>query len=283
LENRQKIFMAAGLGVVLFIVLGFIVFALLPASADKLTAEGERLIAEGDAQFAQGDENAWYTWDKGEKTFNRIAAGFPNTPAAAKAKERLDYIHAGKLYLRGHKFLTGKDADWEKARKNGYDELLNNYGGSEPFAGKARAELQPHEAPELLKNAQKDADPNSDKGWKNARENLRMLLKRYPSSEQAADARELQTRLNVHEEALAKIKKTEETKQPWPRPLNRGEDLALQALASERANQMDKAKTLWQELKAWGGKRGADLKPNRDDVESKPWIALAEAKLAVWK
>src|SRR5262249_22326120 len=118
------------------------------------------------------------------------------------------------------------------------------------------------------------------KGWKNAHENLRVLLKRYPSSEQAQDARDLLTRLNVHEEALAKIQKAEETRQPWPRPLNHGEDLALQALSLERANQMDKAKALWQELKTWGGKRGANLKLNRDDPESKPWIALAEAKLA---
>jgi predicted Ser/Thr protein kinase len=283
MERREKLLWASGLGFALLIVLALIVYVALPAGPSALLDKAERYIRSGDSRFAGGDSDAWFEWDHAEEILRQVENRFPDTPAAATAKERREYVKAGKLYLSGNRWMTDKKKDWEAAKKKGYDELIDQYAAVGPFAEKALKELQEFEAPKLLESAERDADPNGDKAWKSAAASLAMLLKRYPKSDQATQGRDLLARLTAHQEALAKIVKSEQSQQAWPRPTNPAEDLVLQALAAERAREMEKAKELWQKVKTWGDQQSRDGGPQKENPANKPWVALAEAKLAAWR
>jgi hypothetical protein len=276
--NREKLLMAGGLGLGILAIVAVIVWLMRPPAADRLLADGERLLKKGDEQFAQGDEDAYYAWAEAEKLFGKVKGNHPNTKEAKEAEERIEYIEAAKLYLRIKGKINVKD--WDSAKKNGYDDLLEKYPKDNPYVVKARDKMEKFEAPELLRGALRDADPDNPKQWKTAQEQLILLMKRYPKSDAAAEGRDLLARMTVHQKALDTIAKAEKNREKRPFSPNHAEELALQALEQERANRTEQALAIWRDLRKWGNAAGTNGKTNRDDEDFKHWVALAEAKLA---
>jgi predicted Ser/Thr protein kinase len=265
---------AAGLATLLILIVGVIVYALWPAKPEVRYARGLHLVQQGDELLERGDfDGALVKWYDAEHKYLAPLAQDRDQPYADRADEQLAYLKAGTLYVRSASRLAETPGAWKEAKAKGFDELLDKFPAGNKFVEKARAQLQRYEAPDLLREGQKLADPEKRKSWPAARARLDKLLRRYPQSDQADPAQRTLDRLAAHEKALTKLEEARRSRRPAV-GATRAEELALRALELEQHDEPDKARALWQELKALGEN------PNfRNDRSIRPWVLLAEEKL----
>jgi hypothetical protein len=263
---------AVGLGLLLLLIVGVVVYALWPAKPEERFARGQRLVHRGDELVDQGNfDDALVKWYDAEHDYLEKLAQDRGNPYADQAQEQLAYMKAGTLYIHGTRRMAEKN--WQQAKIRGFDELLNNYPAGNKFVEKARTELQPFEAPALLEEGQQLADPAKGPTWPGARAKLELLLLRYPHSEQAEPAQQTLDRVLAHAKALAKLEEARHSGRPAIGQ-NPGEKLALEALQLEQSKEPEKARAKWAELKALG-----ETAAFRTDRKFRPWMLLAEAKL----
>ncbi len=263
---------AAGLAVLLCVVVGLLVYALWPASPAERYERGLRLVQRGDELVDQGNyDDALVKWYDAEHQYLTKLADDAGNPFAEQAREQLAYMKAGTLYLRGTRRLAEKN--WKEAKSKGFDELLNDFPAGNKYVEKARAELQPYEAPDLLEDGKKLADPDQRGRWPRARAALALIVRRYPNSEQAGEAQAILERLAVHEKALARLEEAKRTGRP-PAVSYLPEAIAIEALGLEQQDKPEEARARWEALKAL-----RDKPAFRNDHQAKAWFLLAEAKL----
>jgi hypothetical protein len=287
--------------------IAFLIYlAVRPAGPEKLLQEAERLVSKGDEHFTAGEDyEAWQKWSQArDKYLNRVLDADPEGPLGSKAREYLRHIEAGNHYGKGR--LALKDLverkEWRAISTNKgldhYHEVLNNYADDRLVAGKLRTELGPLEGPTLLKEAEELADPwavqflPADKlvykrpdAWAKAFEVLARLLRWYPDHESGKQGALVLARLQAHEHGLKRI--LAETN---PATLNTAEGLALRALRvdvfapaqetdEQKKQRLEHALVQWNALAEWGKARGDDGKARGENLDYRPWIMLAEAKV----
>ncbi len=276
-----ELWLKAGGGVAaLAAVIAALVLGLRPPPAEKRYEKGVKLVEQGERFIEEGDpDRGQATWYDAEHKYLAELAG-SDGPLAEKARQQLDIIRAGTLYLKGRRWMSGESGrDYKKAKSAGFDELLDKYAGVRNYADKALKELQFFEAPELLKEGRRVlTDPKATiKERDEATDRLRLLLRRYPASPEADAAR----MFVAEQEALAELEETRKGKR-LPTSVNWAKELALEALNFELDGETDQARALWQKLLE-RGKRPITLpggeKRALDLPEYRPWLLLAEEKL----
>ncbi len=295
-SSMSKWLSVAGLSLILVIMISLLVFLLQPASAEQLYQAGMKLVQEGDKLFDDANEdvraNSYYKWkDAEEKYFNRILSRDPNSEWAGKAQAQLDYIKAGKLFLRGEPKIKSKD--WVKAKEAGFDDLLQQYPQAKArnapelkFIQKARELLAPFEAPKLfevgsdkykiLMTGRNAYDPLNQNVWNQAKANLGLLVERYLPLEQddAKKGAALYEVLIAFESAIHMARNKRNS-------LNEAETLVIKAIEEELKDTPDPnaIRELWMEVKAFGDStQGLDLKA-KDIPKYRGYIKLAEERL----
>ncbi len=271
---------AGGMVVLLAGIVVAVIFGLRPPSAEKILAKGAKLVEQGERLIEAGDpDQAQATWyDAEHKYLAELAGG--EGPLAEQARQQLDHIRAGTLYLKGRRWMNGENGrDWKKAKSAGFDELLDKYASVGTFADKARGELQPFEAPDLLSEARRAlTDPKATiKEKDEASARLKLLLARYPRSDEAETAQ----MFVAEQDALVELEEARKANR-LPASANRAKELALEALNFELDRQGDQARHAWKKLLDWGGKtiQLADGEKRPLDMpEYRPWLLLAREKL----
>jgi hypothetical protein len=278
---RTKVFAALGLIALLGGVIALGVYGLRPASSEELFQKGEKLMKEAEAALEAGE----YTtagqkmYDAKDKYLERLAARVDD-PYAPKAQQLLDLNRAATLYSKGHGWLLGEKKDWKRAKEAGFDQLLTDFPPGNRYAEKARAELEPFEAPALVEEIQKKADPADERQWKEARDKLALLFARYPTNAAVKKARRDFDWLVAYHEAAEKVRTSSTS-------LNHAELMAMDAIKAEEQPVADeeqpakraKVGELWRKLQQWGLQNGPDGKPNADQERYAPYVRLATTKL----
>jgi hypothetical protein len=268
--STQKLATGIALTIALVGLLALIAWAVWPegqeARLQRRFQEGQALVQEADQLVEAGDEGAAKErlYDARDKLVR--VAGVDGSPLAGPAKELLNHVDAGRLYLLGSKHLAGVSKDWRAAKTSGLDELLDRYPATDLYVEKARKLLEPHEAPALLKQARKLLEADlTDKERDEALMALDLLGRRYPDSEAARAAQVVAAEQEIRE--LLRKKRAGET---LPGELNRAKDLAMDATELEENKEVELAAAKWEEI----------TRLPADNVLYAPWIALAQERLA---
>jgi predicted Ser/Thr protein kinase/tetratricopeptide (TPR) repeat protein len=269
----QTTLAAIGLGAAVLVLIGLLVFAFWPDGPKEQYLAAERLAKKGEALLESEDpEAAKEAWYDAERKLENITLR-PNHPYAEKAQLRLQDIKAGMGYLAMHRFLQGK-SDWgeiadettgSKSFLKAFDDLLKNYPRDHKFVVRALAEVEPLQAPALLKDAKEHIDIGTEGSWREAIKVLRTLIDRYPKSQAAEQAQqEIMDWLYAWEEATEDLKKPLLAQKPIILQTERDarEILTLEGSDAQAAHER------WKEL--------AGRQPDKEGDQT--WIKLAQQK-----
>jgi predicted Ser/Thr protein kinase len=280
--NRTKIVLAILLSVLLLTLVGLLVFALQPAGPAELLQRADKLIKQGDKLFRGNDSSCRELWiDAEEKFLNKLLQKYPNAPEAELAQARLAYIKAGRLYLRGRGDLRQEVTDFDRLAR-GYEALFALIPQTRPdapemeFINRARNELVQWEAPRLLAEGKKRANPDDPTEWPLAREFLNKLVLRYEAlgHDAAREAKDILSWMNALETALNKLRRGGSAE-------NEGEKLVMAALRLEQdAKPLPEVRLAWKQIRDWGYQNQVTGAPRFVDTPKyRPYVLAAEAKL----
>jgi tRNA A-37 threonylcarbamoyl transferase component Bud32 len=284
-ELRGTLLSAAGISILLVGVVLALIFALQGPSAEKMMASANKLMEKYDAALNAEKpdyQEVFEQWDAAKRAFESIRGKHPESPEAAQARDKLEYLDAGHYYRVGKEALgTEPSSRWGEAYKRGFEKLYElKSPQARVFQDKARKELMEYHTPILLADAKSKYDLAKEEQWPEAQKKLEMLLKFYGESPQAKEANDIYQRLVKHQAALESLRKKNILKDPeWNRTASKIENAAVRALDMEIQGKPEEALAAWRALKDEGQKMADEREKFIDKAEHRPWILLAEAKL----
>lgn len=286
-EFRKTMLSAAGISLLLIAVIVALFYALQPPTPANMLASATKLIEKHDAALNEPKPNftnVYQYWDEAKRELEKLAAKYPDSQEAVKAKDRLDYLDAAHYYRLGkEKMETEPAARWGDAFKRGYEKLYElKSPGAKPFIDRARKELMEYHAPYLLAEGKSKADPNKESDWIEATKKLMILVQFYPESPQANEGNDILIRLVAHQDALAKLKKSILNDNEWKRTASKYEFQVVVALNDELQGHPELALPKWQLIQQSGHKENVDKSRDFDRPEYRRWILVADAKLAAY-
>jgi hypothetical protein len=283
-ERRKQLLAASGLLAALAITIALLVYALQPPDPSVLLQKAEQLIAQGEEALKKEDYyRSFQVWNDAENNYLvEIVRKYPDSPQAKKAEEYLDYLKAAHKYRIGlEKIENNPRLNWQLALRYGWNELFRMKAvAAKHFIDLAREQVQPYEAPALLRDAKAKADPNKEEDWDAAMQKLELLGERYPSAPEFKEGVDLYSRLQVQKEYLEKLRQNKLLQDSdWQRRANEIEKTAVEALNNELQGKKEEAQKLWLQIRDKGQEKINGASKYIDDPRYRPWILLAQAKL----
>lgn len=276
-EKIQLTIKAIGLMLAFAGVCGILFLVLRPESNQKLFKKAEEYLAAGEGYIKDGKfYDAHENLEEALKYLNKTKVE-KDTEDFKKYELLRDRRAAAELYRKGHEKLSIKKDDWKTAMERGYDELLKMTNpGAQEFVEKARDEIANYHAPVLRDTVFKKSNVNQEIDWEEARIALATLTRLYPKSKEAIEVADVKLRLEAQKNISDRFRDARE-KQRDPETaqiFNDYEKMAIEAMKFETKGDSNAALTKWKEIV----ERSKERK-QREDLDFKPWILIAEAKL----
>jgi hypothetical protein len=285
IQLRKQLLSALGIILLLAALTFMLIYAMQGPGPEAMLEKAQRNV-DMFTQALKAPNPDYYAvfqlFDQANNELNAIVSRYPDSPQAAQAREKLLYLQAGNHYRMGIEALDNNaEKNWGVALKKGFEKLYEmNSAAAQPFIEQARQLIQDYHAPVLLQEGKAKADPNLEKNWDGAFKDLNTLLQRYPDSPQAAEGRDVLSRLTVHKNALDGLKHRNILEdQEWKRISSKFEQWAVTALNDELNGKKEDAKKTWMQINTEGELVFQNNTKYVDMKEYRPWILLAKAKL----